>query len=294
MLKWIGAHIFDLKTFIRGGLWLKNLSSSTSTTALVVDANGQVGTNASLGGGGGGGGAGALHDVVDDTSPQLGGDLDINGNKIVSTSNQDIELDPNGTGNIILGNFTFDGDQTVGVSQDNYVLTYDNSTGLISLEAVAAGSSTDSFVISDQGGGIITMSTSSERKRSPFNGENATAYSTNLSANDYQKTGLLVPVDSELKEIRIHTRGYDSGTYTCTFRIYRKNFVDNAAGTSTLIQTIPAVTISGTTVLREQSLTGLSDAFSAGDHIYLTHQADAGYNNKRFILIGATYWFEKT
>ena len=41
-------------------------------------------------------------DVVDDTSPQLGGDLDVNGNKIVSTSNGNIELEPNGTGDVIL------------------------------------------------------------------------------------------------------------------------------------------------------------------------------------------------
>ena len=37
-------------------------------------------------------------DVVDDTTPQLGGDLDLNGNKLVTTSNGDIELDPNGSG----------------------------------------------------------------------------------------------------------------------------------------------------------------------------------------------------
>jgi hypothetical protein len=41
-------------------------------------------------------------DVVDDTAPQLGGDLDVNGNKIVSASNGDIVIDPNGTGAIIL------------------------------------------------------------------------------------------------------------------------------------------------------------------------------------------------
>jgi len=41
-------------------------------------------------------------DVVDDTTPQLGGDLDVNGNKIVSTSNANIEIEPNGTGNVIL------------------------------------------------------------------------------------------------------------------------------------------------------------------------------------------------
>jgi hypothetical protein len=34
-----------------------------------------------------------------------------------------------------LGNYTFDTDQTVGAGQDNYVLTYDNTGGLISLEA---------------------------------------------------------------------------------------------------------------------------------------------------------------
>ena len=43
-----------------------------------------------------------ISDVVDDTTPQLGGDLDVNTNSIVSSSNGDITLNPNGTGNIIL------------------------------------------------------------------------------------------------------------------------------------------------------------------------------------------------
>jgi len=81
----------------------------------------------------------ALQDVVDDTTPQLGGDLDVNGNSIVSASNGNIAITPNGTGNVSLGNFTFDADQTVGVGQDNYVLTYDHSTTSISLEAATGG-----------------------------------------------------------------------------------------------------------------------------------------------------------
>ena len=36
--------------------------------------------------------------VVDDTTPQLGGDLDVNSNTLVSTSNGNIDLVPNGTG----------------------------------------------------------------------------------------------------------------------------------------------------------------------------------------------------
>ena len=43
-------------------------------------------------------GLGGITDVVADTSPQLGGDLDVNSNGIVSTSNGNIALTPNGTG----------------------------------------------------------------------------------------------------------------------------------------------------------------------------------------------------
>lgn len=56
--------------------------------------------------------------------------------------NGSISLQPAGTGNVTLGNYTLDGDQTVGAGQDNYVLTYDNSAGLISLEAAGAGGGT--------------------------------------------------------------------------------------------------------------------------------------------------------
>lgn len=44
-----------------------------------------------------------LTSLVLDLAPQLGGDLDVNGNKIVSTSNGDIVLEPNGTGNVGIG-----------------------------------------------------------------------------------------------------------------------------------------------------------------------------------------------
>ena len=64
-------------------------------------------------------------DVVDDTSPQLGGDLDVNGNSIVSVSNGNIPLSPNGTGVVqITGNSTQSG--TLRITEDtdegsNYV-----------------------------------------------------------------------------------------------------------------------------------------------------------------------------
>jgi hypothetical protein len=72
-----------------GYLWTKN--TAPSTLIFTDDA----GTDTTLGAGGGG-------DVVDDTSPQLGGDLDVNGNAIVSVTNGDIAITPDGTGSVVL------------------------------------------------------------------------------------------------------------------------------------------------------------------------------------------------
>ena len=47
-------------------------------------------------------GGGGLADVVDDTTPQLGGSLDVNGNSIVSATNGNIAITPDGTGSIVL------------------------------------------------------------------------------------------------------------------------------------------------------------------------------------------------
>lgn len=43
-----------------------------------------------------------VENVVEDTTPQLGGDLDVNGQSIVSVLNGDIAITPNGTGSVVL------------------------------------------------------------------------------------------------------------------------------------------------------------------------------------------------
>ena len=44
----------------------------------------------------------AISNVVEDTSPQLGGNLDMNGADIVTTSNATLDLAPNGTGTVVI------------------------------------------------------------------------------------------------------------------------------------------------------------------------------------------------
>ena len=51
-------------------------------------------------------GSGSLTDIVQDTSPQLGGNLDVNGQSITSASNGNIDINPHGNGEILLGTNT--------------------------------------------------------------------------------------------------------------------------------------------------------------------------------------------
>lgn len=72
--------------------------------------------------------------VVEDTSPQLGGNLDVNGNSIVSTSNGNISITPNGSGKVIIDGLshpTADGSA-------NQVLKTDGS-GNLSFTTMASG-----------------------------------------------------------------------------------------------------------------------------------------------------------
>ena len=45
---------------------------------------------------------GGFTSLVADTTPQLGGDLDINGNDITSASNANVDINPHGTGDVVL------------------------------------------------------------------------------------------------------------------------------------------------------------------------------------------------
>ena len=48
-----------------------------------------------------------VFDIVGDTTPQLGGDLDVNGNDIVSVSNGNITFTPDGTGKVVISGLSF-------------------------------------------------------------------------------------------------------------------------------------------------------------------------------------------
>ena len=72
--------------------------------------------------------AGGLTSVAADSSPQLGADLDVNGNDIVSVSNGNISLLPNGTGKVVIDGNGSSG----GVSIDDGNIDIRTGTGSVS------------------------------------------------------------------------------------------------------------------------------------------------------------------
>ena len=91
-------------------------------------------------------------DIVQiDTSPQLGGNLDVNGNSITSASNGNVVIAPNGTGDVQLDADTV----RVGDSNANATITT-NGTGDLTLNT-NAGTNSGSIVIADAANGNITI-----------------------------------------------------------------------------------------------------------------------------------------
>ena len=81
---------------------------------------------------------GGISNVSEDTTPQLGGNLDVNGQAIVSTSNADIEIAPNGTGATV-----FKGDTNAG----KITLKCENNTHGVSLSSPAHDDYTGNFTL---------------------------------------------------------------------------------------------------------------------------------------------------
>ena len=90
-------------------------------------------------------------DVVDDTSPQLGGNLDVNGFDIVSTSDANIDIVPNGTGDVTLQADTIQ----VGDSNADATITT-NGTGNLTLNT-NSGTDSGTITIVDAANGNITI-----------------------------------------------------------------------------------------------------------------------------------------
>ena len=104
-----------------------------------------------------------LANVVEDTTPQLGGSLDVNGQSIVSVSNGDINVAPNGTGEfIVTGSTTFTGGlyQFDNIRIDGNGIT-NTTVNPITIEGLAYPNSdgTNGQVLTTDGAGTLSFQT---------------------------------------------------------------------------------------------------------------------------------------
>jgi hypothetical protein len=95
----------------------------------------------------------SLMEVANDTSPQLGGNLDVNGNDIVTTSNADLELAPNGTGKVVVKGNTNQGAIKLNCEA--------NSHGQTIIAAPHSESASNTLTLPSTGGDARIVSTSS-------------------------------------------------------------------------------------------------------------------------------------
>lgn len=104
--------------------------------------------------------SGGLANVVEDTSPQLGGSLDVNGQSIVSVSDGNITIAPNGAGNIQLtpatGNITLGAVNfpTADGSVNQFITT--NGSGTLAFTSTLSGSTLTDYKETIYTGGTTT------------------------------------------------------------------------------------------------------------------------------------------
>ena len=124
--------------------------NSSATPVIVVDANGKITGISTVAISGGGGGISA---VVDDTSPQLGGNLDINSKDITGTGNVNI------SGIVTATSFTGDGSGLTGVGAALTVKQTQGNGGTVDVSVSSVSSlvfdANTGFNVTDNGGGEV-------------------------------------------------------------------------------------------------------------------------------------------
>ena len=246
----------------------------------------------------------SLMEVANDTTPQLGGDLDVNGNSIVSTSNGNIAITPNGSGvvrldgNVDIQSGTIDLKNSGSRSKINFYCESGNAHAQSLQAAPHSESASNTLTLPSTGGDVDLVSTAStatltnKTLTSPKINEDValTATATELNLLD-GVSGLvqadftkLAAVDSTSTELNL-VDGSSAGTIVNSKAvIYGSSGEVNAttlqiAGTSITasaadINLIDGIT-NGTVIASKAIITDANKDISGGRNITISGELDA-------------------
>ena len=167
--------------------------------------------------------SGGISNVVEDTTPQLGGNLDVNGNEITSASNGNVVLNPDGTGEITIGADVVpdaNATHTIGSESNRYISTYSDLNGAIRFKAK-----------NDEGAQIT------KGQAVYIKGISGTVPTVGLAdADDASKMpafGLAFATANDQAEVQIVSFGNLTDVNTSTFSAGDTLFIDTTAGALT-------------------------------------------------------------
>ena len=251
---------------------------------------------------------------------KLGADLDLSTKKIYTTAtNGDIELEPNGTGDVKLGNYTLDGDQSVGSDQNNYVLTYDHSSTKISLEEASSGGTTTdtptaTFPTSGQQGSTMTGTIDNHISSATYVGKvfNSSGVDQSVSVTIDGSGNISLTAPNTVAtgyELRIfcadigHLR---SNTLTKTFAvtqqtsftIWRTQFVDSSGNASTArpglveLELFPSQNAGGThePIGNATSNTSITDVVISSGYTRTSYEPWRAFDGTTGAQSGSMWW----
>jgi len=201
--------------------------------------------------------AGTMSNVVDDTSPQLGGDLDVNGQDIVSTSNGNITITPNGSGvvrldgNVDIQSGTIDLKNSGSRSKINFYCESGNAHAQALQAAPHSEAASNTLTLPSTGGDVDLVSTAStatltnKTLTSPKLNENVAITATATEVN------LLDGVTATTAELNI----LDGVTSTAA----ELNILDGVTATATELNIMDGDTSASSTTLADADRMVIND-----------------------------------
>ena len=190
--------------------------------------------------------SGAISNVVEDSTPQLGGDLDVNGQDIVSTSNGNITITPNGSGvvrldgNVDIQSGTIDLKNSGSRSKINFYCESGNAHAQALQAAPHSESASNTLTLPSTGGDDDLVSTASNATltnktlTSPKLNENVAITATATEVN------ILDGVTATTSELNI----LDGVTATAS----ELNILDGVTATASELNILDGVTATATEI----------------------------------------------